>query len=232
MLKKIILCFCAMCFVNFVLICEHPLVTHVVQCVEKAERRISKLDRKQLQIDGLSGLKEKFLLNNLCSLPDASYLEIGLWKGGTLIASTYKNEDNLRQIIAIDNWSELGGPREEFYKNLYRHMQRCFPVLKIIENDCFTIDKQEVFSLPVNIFFYDGNHTAESQANAFLFFDSIFSDTFIAVVDDWNWDSVREGTLLAFEKLGYNILYQREIFTTDPNDAYWHTGVYVAVIQK
>ena len=64
---------------------------------------------------------------------------------------------------------------------------------------------------------------------------------FIYIVDDWNWDTVRNGTYDAIASLGLTILYSREIRTTNDNthptwgsirQKAWHNGVFVAVIKK
>lgn len=47
---------------------------------------------------------------------------------------------------------------------------------------------------------------AESQEKAFTYFNSLLSQTFIAIVDDWNWDAVKIGTRNAFQTLGYEVL--------------------------
>jgi hypothetical protein len=48
------------------------------------------------------------------------------------------------------------------------------------------------------------------------------------VVDDWDLEQVRMGTFNAFKQLGYQILYQNEIFPAEDVG----NGQYVAVIKK
>jgi hypothetical protein len=91
------------------------------------------------------------------------------------------------------------------------------------------------FFHPINIYFYDGRHGEADQKAAFTYFDPIFDDVFIAVVDDWNWSTVRAGTWAAMRELGYNILFYRELFTSDPkfhDITTWWNGLFVAVIEK
>ncbi len=210
---------------------EFLLKEHVIECLEKAEFDTSNLSIGVLGIDGMSSSKVRHFLNNLCSFPKTSYLEIGCWKGSTLVAALYKNTDSVVQSVAIDNWSEFGGPREIFLSNVTRFL--IHPSLKIVNSDCFTIDKQAIFSQPVNLYFYDGNHEEQSQESAFTYFNDIFEPVFIAVVDDWNDLKVRNGTRLAFQKLGYQILFDKEIWTPTNGDTLsWWNGLYVAVIKK
>ena len=53
------------------------------------------------------------------------------------------------------------------------------------------------------------------------------------MIDDWNRSNVREGTKAAFEKLNYQILFEKVLpsrFENDPET--WWNGLYVAVIRK
>ena len=84
-----------------------------------------------------------------------------------------------------------------------------------------------------NVYLYDGYHDVESQYNAFIHFDSVLDDVFIAIVDDWNWAAVRAGTSQAFDKLGYHVIHSMEL-SSDGNADWqgWWNGLYVAVVAK
>jgi hypothetical protein len=74
----------------------------------------TKLDSAQgiYSIDGMSGTKYRFFINSLVrGLPDARYLEVGSWAGSTLCSAIHGNKV---LAVAIDNWSEFGGPRDAF----------------------------------------------------------------------------------------------------------------------
>lgn len=207
------------------------LVDFVKKSIDNAKNGISKLSPDILGIEGMSGSKGRHLLNNLCSLPGANYLEIGVWKGSTFISAVYANERSLASAIAIDNWSEFGGPQSEFLKNMQKFL---LPEKAAFYNtDCFVIDKQNTFLKPVNIYFYDGNHTVESHKKAFTYFNDILDDLFIAVVDDWAWDLVKSGTKSAFEELHYQVLFEETLPSYVASDKEnWWNGLYVAVIRK
>jgi hypothetical protein len=210
---------------------EQALVSHVRESIEKAQKGESKLDDKILKIEGMSSAKNRHLLNRLCSWPNTRYLEIGCWKGSTWISALYKNEAAVSSAIAIDNWAEFDGPQEAFEKNC-RKFLGSFPY-RFYSIDCFDFDLSH-FTHPVNLYFYDGNHSALSQELAFTYFDPILDDLFIAVVDDWNWDEVQRGTRAAFQKLNYQILFQTALPAKKEgaDRLNWWNGLYVAVIRK
>src|SRR3954467_15320791 len=67
-------------------------------------------------VNGFSGLKYRFFINRLIGgLSDARYLEVGSWMGSTLCAAIHGNRV---RATAIDNWSQFGGPKEVFLKNV------------------------------------------------------------------------------------------------------------------
>ena len=95
------------------------------------------------------------------------------------------------------------------------------------------MNKVESFYTPINVFFYDGSHDEKSQELAFTYFNSVFDDLFIAIIDDWNWDYVRKGTNNAFNKLNYEILFEKSFFTPYNGDtSSWWNGLYIAVVKK
>ena len=208
------------------------LVDHVKQSIQSAQQHASKLNRDVLAIQGMTSPKIKHLLNNLCSLKDAQYLEIGVFMGSTFVAALYNNTDLLHHAVSVDNWSEFGGPKHAFFKNTQTFLpQNSF---NFFDKDCFKLDIKTVCKKPVDIYFYDGNHSSESQEKAFTYFNEILADTFIAIVDDWVWAEVQEGTRKAFKKLNYTILYECELpcrLQGSDVDLWWN-GFYVAVISK
>jgi hypothetical protein len=209
---------------------ECSLVEHVKKSIANAEVLKSHLKEAQLKIPGMSSEKVRHFLNQLCGLPDCTYLEVGSYKGSTLIGALYGHQKTLLEATACDNWSEFEGPRSEFLENCDNFLSG-YPLF-IHECDSFNLDLRSI-TYPVKVYFYDGNHSFEAQEKAFTYYDAVFEDLFVAVVDDWNWSDVREGTFAAFKKLGYKILFEKYLparFNQDTEN-YWN-GLYVVVISK
>jgi hypothetical protein len=208
---------------------EQKLIAHVLTSIENAEKNVSKLSPEILKIDGMSSAKVRHFLNNLCSLPGIHYLEIGCWKGSTFVAGLFQNP--IASAVAIDNWSEYGGPKDAFDINCYTFLEG-YPY-HFYGANCFKIDPLSVAPNPIDIYFYDGGHTALDQELAFTYYNGVFAETFIAIVDDWNHPPVSLGTRRAFEKLGYRIAFEKVLparFNGDTEN--WWNGLYVAVISK
>lgn len=209
---------------------KQSLVMHVQKSIEKAEHGESKLTKDILDLDGYSSAKVRHFLNGLCSLQGGSYLEIGVWKGSTFVSALYGNENNLQQAVAIDNWSQFSGPRQTFLNNTKKFLQKnrfCF-----YEGDCFKVNF-EVFKQPINIYFYDGEHSVTSQKLALVYYEKALDNTFILVVDDYNWIEAQQGTQQGIKDLGFEIVFETVLPARYNGDREnWWNGLYVAVLSK
>jgi hypothetical protein len=206
---------------------------HIDKSFENAEKHISKITDGIISMDGMTGTKTRHFYNNLLDIPDARYLEIGTWKGSSVCSAMCNNKAT---VVCIDNWSEFGGPKYEFLHNFNTFKGE--NDARFIESDCYTVNTSELPKF--NIYMYDGNHLEESHYKALLHYYDCLDDTFIYIVDDWNWSTARDGTTKSIERLKLNVLYERfirltcdESHTPQPEARNtWHNGIYVAILQK
>jgi len=198
-----------------------------------AENGISKITTEIISMEGMTGTKTRHFYNNLLNIEDARYLEIGSWKGSSICSVMCGNKG---KVVCIDNWSEFNGPKNEFLQNFEKY--KGDNDATFIERDCFAID---VATLPkFNIYMYDGNHSQESHRMALVHYYNCLDDIFIFIVDDWNWQAVRDGTFQSFQELNLTTLYEKEIRLTWDNSVTpepelsknWWNGIYVAILQK
>jgi precorrin-6B methylase 2 len=196
---------------------------HIDWSIARAELGESKLPPDALNIVGWSSPKIKHFLNNICSLPDTNYLEIGCWQGSTFISALYGNNVN---AVGIDNCSIFDG-HGLFEINCKRFLNGGYT---FINKDCFAVD---LSTLPkFDVYFYDGGHTEEAQEKALTYFDPVLKDKCIIIIDDWNWPDVQNGTSKALQKLGYKIEHRVE-FTNGGNDgSHWWNGLLILLINK
>ena len=69
--------------------------------LEMADNERSKLSEREREIHGLSSTRLRCLINNLCAAEKCSYLEIGAYKGSTLIAAARGN--NVK-VVGVDSF--------------------------------------------------------------------------------------------------------------------------------
>jgi hypothetical protein len=210
------------------------LIKHVNKSFDNAENGISNLSEEILSIEGMSGTKTRHLYNNICSLDGANYLEVGTWKGSSFVSSLYKNKIN---AIAIDNWSEFNGPRQEFIENVNRFIDYEY---NFIEKDSFMISQNEIFDIyeSVDIYLYDGCHEYESHKRAITHFSKFLSKYSIIIIDDWrcdgDWSKVQRGTYDGLRESGLIVHHKVERITQQENNGhseYWN-GVGLFVCEK
>ena len=92
----------------------------------------------------------------------------------------------------MENWAEFGGPRANFF-NILGRFRIANESVNIFEEDFFSLN---VSRLPhkVDIYLYDGAHDYDSHYHAITHIWSQLSHFAIIVVDDWNFEQVRQGT--------------------------------------
>jgi hypothetical protein len=177
----------------------------------------------------------------LCELPDCKYLEAGVFQGSIFAAAVERNDlvataiDNFSEssIIPMDSNvninSEKGNNKEIFLRNIKDLVLN--KQVNIIDSNVFETDLNKI-SLKSNVIFMDIEHTYESHYNFLNKFYEKIDNTFVYVVDDWNWLQVRDATFKSIEDLKLKTLFKEEIFTKgeDKND-YWN-GLGIFVLNK
>jgi len=214
-------------------ISTNDLINHLKISYEMAENNISKINDEILGLRGMTGKKTRHFYNNLLSIDGIRYLEVGVWKGSSVCSAMYGNKAN---IVCMDDFSEFEGPREEFLTNFNRFKGNNFATF--IEKNCFSVDLRHLPKF--NIFLYDGKHDYQSHYNALKYYCDKMDDTFIYIVDDWNWDYVRDGTYHIINDLGFKVLDRVVIQLTDDNThtpydiagETWWNGLFACVLQK
>jgi len=141
------------------------------------------------QVDGMCPGETLQLLNILVHnyvLPSERYLEIGTWKGRTVIGALLNND---REATVIDpltfddsnvvfyrNIREAGvDTRISFFQKPWEHVIQTYP-------------QSQVFSL----FFFDGDHGDRSTFNAWEAWLSFCTDECILIADDLDMGPVKK----------------------------------------
>ena len=135
-------------------------------------------------------------MNNLCSALNTRYLEVGVWRGSTLVSALAGNEHNMAAVTAIDLW---GWDREETgltefsveradevfgdaegalvaaLERLERHTEGGLGLVQVLRQDCFRVDVDQLLAdnagQRFNVFLYDAGHTSAEQKQAFTHYD-------------------------------------------------------------
>ena len=204
----------------------------------RAVHQVSNLPKEIIAAEGSSGKMARHLHNNLSSMfnGELKYLEIGTQRGLSFCTSLYNNP--YKYACVIDNWCE-GDYRLKFKENVENFLKD--KEFDVYDQDCWTIDLDKQIKEKINFYFYDGWHSMEAQEKAFTYFNPVLEDVFLCMVDDWNDPDVRKGTFNAFNKLNYQVLASKSLFTENYNNVIspgagnsetWWNGLYIAIISK
>lgn len=205
----------------------------------KALREDTELPGWILSLHGMSGKRYRIFINNLVkSLNDARYLEVGSWSGSTACSAIFGNK---AYCACIDNWSEFGGPRDEFQKNVKNAISADgINDLHCYEQDFRTVDYEGIGKF--NIYLFDGPHSTQDQYDGLVYALPALENVFIFIVDDWNDPRPRDGTRQALEELGIEVVYSMQIRTSNGIDrvypevvlqhSHWHNGYFISVCKK
>jgi hypothetical protein len=199
----------------------------IKQCIADAEAHKSKLTEEYIaKLDGLSSPKVWHLLNNLCA-GSSAYLEVGCYKGSTLLAALYQNPI---YAYAIDDFSMSPETRKDFFKNTDGAK------FWFYEGDCFSFNIGDI-KKPIDLYFYDGAHTGEAQYKALTHFAGTLANEFIFVCDDWDLSKMKTCTFSAVKDLGFKITEYHELKghtagTLEARKAGWWGGIGLVRVKK
>ena len=186
---------------------------------------------------GMSGQTYRHFVNNLVAqLPH--YMEIGSWAGSTLCSAIYGNDCD---ALAIDNWSEFGGPSAHFLRNLAAFQGKART--SFLQLDFRHVNYSKLASLfkPATAYLFDGPHEWDDQYAGIARVQPMLASPYVQIVDDWNSPRIRMATMKAIDDLGLKINLRIEV-RTSLNDEHatgpigekseWHNGVFIAVLSR
>jgi predicted O-methyltransferase YrrM len=159
--------------------------------------------------------------------PGEAYLEVGSFKGLSLIGAMLGNQH--APFYAIENFLEFnldsGATRDELLGNLDRWVDR--ERLRLLEGDCFRLLRRErLLKAPVGVYFYDGAHGRLPHYLALGVAEPWLADRALVVVDDASWPMVARATerYLAAHP-GYELLF--DLAAEREEDPRWWNGLRV-----
>jgi hypothetical protein len=202
---------------------------------ESASAQSSSLPITIREIPGMSGQRYRSFINRLvASYPDARYLEVGSFAGSTATAALYGNR---AKALCIDNWSQFGGNRSAFLANIDRTLSSDLE-FSYLEQDFRSVPFHGIGQF--NIYLFDGPHEERDQYDGIVLAQPALTDSYVLIVDDWNWRQVRMGTYRALRDAACRIECSIEIRTTLDDSptltpgkhSDWHNGYFIAAICK
>jgi len=156
------------------------------------------LKKKLKSIEGMSTIANAWIINQISQnlKPNQNYLNIGCWKGFSLIAGMINTNCN---VYGVDNfaWKDYG--KKNFYNNFdkFKDSNKHF----FHEGDYVEyLKKWEKKKEYIDFYFYDGPHTFKDQYQSLELGSQFFKSGTLILVDDTNWKEPREATMEFIKK--------------------------------
>lgn len=173
--------------------------------------------------------EHKLALLNLAAAhlePGEAYLEVGSFKGLSLIGAMLGNAD--RRFYAIENFLEFNPDRRaraELEANLARWVEP--GRARLLEGDCFDLLRRGAgLKEPVGVYFYDGAHGRLPHYLALGVAEPWLADRALVVIDDASWPIVARATdRYVAAHPGYRLLF--DLAAEHEEDPRWWNGVRV-----
>jgi len=136
------------------------------------------------QVGGLARENNLALINLAASLlaPGESYVEVGSYKGLSLIAAMLGNDGG---FLAIDSFRMRDGSREQLEENVARYGLDSYSIL---EGDAFELLPN--LDRAVGVYYYDAAHDYDSQVNGLRLAEPHLVPGALVIVDDTDWERV------------------------------------------
>jgi protein O-GlcNAc transferase len=142
-------------------------------------------------VPGLARENNLALLNLAAGLldPGESYVEVGSYRGTSLVASMLGNDG---EFVAIDDFSFEEATQEGLEASLQRFG---LEGATIIGGDAFELlEGGALKGRSVGVYYYDAAHDYESQLRGLQLVEPHLAREALLVVDDSDWDEVRRAT--------------------------------------
>ncbi len=183
------------------------------------EKETKEILHEVCQVPRMSTFAIGAIINQIVSNmpPDTAFVNIGVWHGYTLLCGLVNNPD--KKCIGVDNFSEFGGPREEFLERFENYKGK--------NHQFYDMDYLEYFSKvhkdPIGFYIYDGNHSKENQFRGLQVAEPFFAKDCLILVDDINWPEPMEGTneFIKQSKYNYEVLAE-ERTSHNCHPTYWN----------
>lgn len=181
---------------------------------------------KEKNVLGLNTENVRFFINEVVRkiARNGIYLEVGTFQGGSLLSAALFN--NSTRCIGIDNFSEIdyGENEKILMENISKFDAKNIYFLKMDGREAIENIFAKEPNLRISVYFYDGNHSYESQLNGLRMVLPFLARECIIIVDDLNWEQV-EMSNKAFLKENPNFSSLFKIRTKGDKSEDWWNGI-------
>lgn len=192
--------------------------------------------RHVVDVEGLSSPAVCNFLNRLVARmdPDESYLEVGTWRGLTLLSAAHGNFG--RTCVGCDKFRFCGrytgwgfAAKRALGRNIARYRQAGANVV-FHHMSAARLFAERLPPARVGVYFYDGDHSAEGTAHGIVAAAPFLAERAIVLVDDWNDPVIRAATDAGLARAALDVLWSRQL-EGDHSPRGWWNGLGVFYVE-
>ena len=210
--------------------------------LELSDNEHSKLSERERELFGLSSTRLRAFLNNLCSKENTKYVEIGTYRGATLLSAVYGNKakaigvehfkyderEPLRKAPEGTIWENM---RSHLYANIERYKDPDVPVntdaITIVESDFKQVDWSKIPKFDVCFF----DITPVNKHDYESFFNLVWpriSAGGVAVFSNYSNDHSSKLLDEVIEESGVKVAWKRKRISSGLSDATkYYSGILI-----
>lgn len=194
--------------------------------IVEAIRRMDMFDFPEwiASLDGYTGLKQRYFLNTLMKFRHWNYLEVGVFKGASLLSAAAGNEGYFH---GIDNFVE--GTLSEACANITKLDQA--NVKLTVEN----VLEVNGFNRQSHVVFYDANTDEQACYRGMWHLKTLgaICDPFILITDNWSYESSRAQYHTLLHDMNWHAFAEFVLMSDKDSDIDgWWNGWCVSVISR
>lgn len=181
------------------------LIEAVNGALDDAVAGVHALPERIFDLVGMSGRTTRMFFNNLFRrLVGAHYLEVGSWRGSTLISALFNNTAHT-EAVAVDNWSQFLGSFDLIRENVQRELPEVVldsPQVRFFQQNVYAMDFRAAgLEGWADVYFYDGDHDPFEQERAieYMLDQNVLRRPCLVLVDDWINAFVHRSTIRSME---------------------------------
>lgn len=216
----------------------------IIKSFYLAEQDSSNLREQELDLYSHNGKKTKHLINNICATKiNMTYLELGVYRGGTAIAALY--DTKVTTFIGIDDYT-IDYKEATLYKktgwsncalatiDLFHKYRAALKSTKIEIKEFQEVTSVDTSKLPIfDVIHYDLDNDHASVEQVMRHYLSNFDDYTILIISNWNTLKTHNSFInftktpdLTFTELGTKQSH------TSSDEQNWFAGVSVWLVER
>ena len=124
---------------------------HIIKSLADSNKLSSNINAFCLQLEGMTGDKTRHFYNNICSMDNCRYLEVGTWKGSSICSALCNNNIN---AVAIDNFQMSTQTSSELLNICTSNINEVKGnnSIKFFNENCWNLDISKIEDYKFNIY--------------------------------------------------------------------------------